>query len=172
MVQDFKGKGAGDSTCMHTGGSTTVRKHRGHRWREQGTWVEGTVHILVSPWLCQASKSWGSTMQPWKVQGAVAHPQLCPHRALRWWSSCCWPGDSFLLACPSGIPAPAELTGSCDAERESQKQDGANQLMGCATLFRKETAPQSAGACRNPAVVEALAEIIRVLWTELFSPKK
>lgn len=57
MVQDFKGKGAGDSTCMHTGGSTTVRKHRGHRLREQGTWVEGTVHILVSPWLCQASKS-------------------------------------------------------------------------------------------------------------------
>jgi len=46
---DAKGKGAGNSAYTHTSGSTTVRKHRGHRLKEQGTRVEGTLHILASP---------------------------------------------------------------------------------------------------------------------------
>jgi len=50
---------------------------------------------------------------------------------------CCWPGVNFLLTHPSGILAPADLTKSCDAARESQKQDGANQLMGCTMLSRE-----------------------------------
>lgn len=77
MMQDFKGKGAGGSKRMCTSGSTIIRKHRGHGGGSRGQ-VERTLHVLVSPWLHQPTKSWESTTWPWNVQGAAVHPQLCP----------------------------------------------------------------------------------------------
>lgn len=156
---------------------THAYKWQHHCKKAQGTQVEGAGNKLRERYMFLSLRDSSSLLNP--ERGFKVGPEMCRKPQ-------CIPSCAHVAVIKQLLLARRQLSTdllirhslSCWAHWESwcrrchQKQDGANQLIGCTVFSSKETSPKSVGDCRNSAVVAALAEIIRALWMVLFSPKK